>query len=949
MLVQLSDWQQTPTSLRIQKSKRKKQNNDHSSSFCPATLISFVKNQRFNNHSSKRRKGALQDDKPCLVLTSSHQISVIKYASGRALQESEQMQYSCRPGIQSSFLHEPCAIPAIFAENRFYAVQNKNTSVISWSSQSLGPDDENAAHLTLDEPLLCLHHSSSFVYGTLQNSGSLFVGVVKKSNQTVMEKFVFEPPIAQQQLRHVCTTVLEVPNNDYDVDRINHIGSKRKRKQQLQRLNETFRLVQVFLDKENIVLVQHELRMDCQKTEVIVDYDEGETMVAKMPLPPHSCIDSVSFTLHKNSTIALLIEEESNVKKVEVVAHKKKKQKNGVIVKKSLQGVTNPPKRSFVLCLSIEDGVMLGSFDVPLHSRLVGFVRSNVLAIANDKSPNIEMHEIQHGESIQKLILNDAKVDNLMSISDTTDGEQRLVLLKSRGKTAEIFSAMLEPAMGKGSEMQTDVISLADGLRCCMESDTKSSTADEPKDLMVLLDGSEGVIPTVPNNNGDSALMQALASLETASNCITDPTEENLERHFLLDAYEDALSILSVSKEATTLENGPKSESGETKKKRFMNEKFLDRCHTPNTIPQSFVDGALRLVLKILLVPFDENRKKLHQIKLNAARLDARLLLYRLIETKKVSARQHFGFEDESTSLGSSRLWRVLKATKLTKKGYQRQVSPVDLMHVMLSNCSDLTEHHLLTMIHYSMIKTLPEDIASDILDRHFIFKDSSPARQYSNAFFRARSSLFKLQKSNQSPNGSNTAEKLEKELDDLCSKLWYEGLCFIVQRVLTYTPVVNETLLRLAISSLWNDPKSTAPRTFVGVLKQVWDREQEVILQADGSSEDPYHGWSNSSHVMVNALKWILVVLETTGINSDVTSIKSKVSKSLRLCVTSTQHLVDLQPLLQAVCTTLPKHAKASSEAGLSSGNENDFISKVGKRLISPLEAGYCIETLII
>merc|ERR1712226_248581 len=120
-------------------------------------------------------------------------------------------------------------------------------------------------------------------------------------------------------------------------------------------------------------------------------------------------------------------------------------------------------------------------------------------------------------------------------------------------------------------------------------------------------------------------------------------------------------------------------------------------------------------------------------------------------------------------------------------------------------------------------------------------------------------------------------------------------------------------------------------------------------ILRADESSEDPYHGWSNSSHVMVNALKWILVVLETTGINSDVTSIKSKVSKSLRLCVTSTQHLVDLQPLLQAACTRLPKQAKASSESALSSGNEKDYIANVGKGLILPIEAGYCIETLII
>merc|ERR1712130_1066115 len=99
---------------------------------------------------------------------------------------------------------------------------------------------------------------------------------------------------------------------------------------------------------------------------------------------------------------------------------------------------------------------------------------------------------------------------------------------------------------------------------------------------------------------------------------------------------------------------------------------------------------------------------------------------------------------------------------------------------------------------------------------------------------------------------------------------------------------------------------------------KQVWDREQEVIFRADESSDDPYHGWSNSSFVMVNALKWILVVLETTGFNSDVTKIKSKVSKSLRLCVTSTQHLVDLQPLLQAACTKLPKQAETLSEVTL-------------------------------
>jgi phosphatidylserine/phosphatidylglycerophosphate/cardiolipin synthase-like enzyme len=109
------------------------------------------------------------------------------------------------------------------------------------------------------------------------------------------------------------------------------------------------------------------------------------------------------------------------------------------------------------------------------------------------------------------------------------------------------------------------------------------------------------------------------------------------------------------------------------------------RGETPSATPQEFVDGATNLMLATLQLPRMEN--KAVGIKIMIARLDARLILYRLIRSGKVSARRHFQlFSDDDGA--NDILFSILRATKLSNKRGRRIISPVDLMHEMLSNLS---------------------------------------------------------------------------------------------------------------------------------------------------------------------------------------------------------------------------------------------------------------------
>ena len=216
----------------------------------------------------------------------------------------------------------------------------------------------------------------------------------------------------------------------------------------------------------------------------------------------------------------------------------------------------------------------------------------------------------------------------------------------------------------------------------------------------------------------NNKIADALNALESCFRSVVDPKDTNTKPSRFLSAYETALSQVQKSSaekkkggevddddnntaetSATTNDeeddDAMEGENEEEKKKEIKvvvaNKKrasvqggsqFLLACACTNqkTTPLSFIEGAWSIVLKLLLLPKkateDLKNPRMYITKLNQARFDARLVLYRLLQTNQISARMQLGklYCDDNTTLDegdttkSSVLWKLLCCTKLVKE-----------------------------------------------------------------------------------------------------------------------------------------------------------------------------------------------------------------------------------------------------------------------------------------
>lgn len=238
------------------------------------------------------------------------------------------------------------------------------------------------------------------------------------------------------------------------------------------------------------------------------------------------------------------------------------------------------------------------------------------------------------------------------------------------------------------------------------------------------------------------------------------------------------------------------------------------RGYTAPLVPQRFIDSATAIVLGALKLPQSEG--KVVGIRVKLARLDARLILSRLLRTGKVSARLHLdanlSSSDEEYSEQNDFLFSLLRATKLTNKKGRRVFSPVDLMHEMLSCCPDVSERQSVTMIHYMLCRALPEDVAENFLDTGHL-APSHPYRALAKRYFSLQSLLRKLKKPDDS---------LKKEEAEVSTKLLKAGASVLVRRIALYSSC-NETLLRNALVAglpSKNEPSILA-RVLLDLLKE--------------------------------------------------------------------------------------------------------------------------------
>ena len=750
MLVQISPWQTTTTSTGAQ--KRRKRNKLDAPQLMD-TMVSFVQGQRRSRQRRKQHPQLDDDDMvPQVVLTASHKASLVGHlrSQGTSWQESSVHQYATRPGPAFGYLASSCQIAAVMdgRKERLYALQNDNKKLVSWHASSIeGP--ETGSLFQLPSPAKCLHTRHGMVYGTCAD-GSTFLGQWVRNYVTKVESFhvqVFEGIVAANMV-HAHTILQE--RDDYDAQ----VGEKRKATEMVN----TYVLYQVFFSADQIIVVKANMKSEASS------FQQVDHCVCKVKTNLDIDTSHVLATSLDESTLALVIRLNSN--KADEVPH------------------------FFALRLCLESCRIGAPIKLPSTTRQAGGLSSSLLAIGT--VDEVLVYDAIHGIRL--------KVEEMANVvSDTKDWRlvtdakrNRMVVLSQQGEELFVSLATLEN--------NEEEYSLATGLQSFSQVD---DLQEFPIEINLLDTLEQSMITNSSHEN--ITIVKALSALQVCVDHILDPLNKSVQPKFFMEAYECALAMVVPGSElpSTTRPEVTKSpaKNGQNGVHAGFHQKIVllddTRGYTPTSTPLEFVDGATTIILRVLQIPKVEN--EIVGIRVKLARLDARTILLRLIRTGKVSARTHFESPvRDADNAHNTPFLAFLRSMKLSQKKGIRVVSPVDVIHEMLSSCADITEHQLVTMIHYMLCRALPDDIAENFIEWKR-FDSSHQYTQVSKAFFKERATVRKLERLNGASMNSPAMKGAQLQVASLSNKLLKMGSLFLVERVVKYSHC-NETLLRTAL-----------------------------------------------------------------------------------------------------------------------------------------------------
>jgi len=315
----------------------------------------------------------------------------------------------------------------------------------------------------------------------------------------------------------------------------------------------------------------------------------------------------------------------------------------------------------------------------------------------------------------------------------------------------------------------------------------------------------------------EMAVDRALDRLQACHDQILDRKDENmlLENDFFLKEYEASIiSMLSATNkfhQGKSKVNGDSSSDDDNDHAKVSNGQLTQqakdssssslpengmkavRAYTPSSIPQRFIDGAMPIVLSTLLLPRvkrdgdnDDETHKILSERVRLARLDAGLIVSRLLRSGKVSARLHF----EPDDYDGNYFLKILRAIKMSKKKSihtdERTFSSVDMMHDVLSYCSDVSEHLMITMMSYGLGRASADDMAENFM----AYSSSAPSKQLCQRYLTAKKE-----------NNDDNKQDKEKpsEVEALTYKVVKAGVAELLKRIVTFARC-NETLLRNAM-----------------------------------------------------------------------------------------------------------------------------------------------------
>jgi hypothetical protein len=829
MLVQLSPWETSQTSIRLPKpAKRRRPIENVSKEF--AFGASFVTSSSRRAHQKKQRLTSQgSDSAPLLAVTSAHRITVIGRSKDPSYQESSLLQFASRPGNSSSFFPKPengnktgslPEIPALLdAKNdRVYAFQHGNTRICGWNSLNVGgPDEKGCVRVELRQPALSislLPMHKGIVYGTCLD-GTLFIARVvydmEKGTESMSVEYLASS-VGKQPVH--AGTLAEIPSGKAKV-------TGRKRKVSDADGNSSVIFYQIFYEKKLLVLVRHDVLCERDSKDGLLVMDSSHSVKkASIDLGLSSSKDHVS-------AATLLVSSFGTSPKLAVAYSVCPDKKNGT-----------SGSRRYCAAISLATGNLC--YDpvlLPSDTEQTGLVTESLVAAAT--KDKILMVDLQTGVVVKTVSVADLVGDSTDEWLLCTDARLAIMAILYR-KDDHLQTAFSTAHLdGNPESLSSTKLNLAAKLSSSLQETPASIELEAGNEPIVVM---KNLLSVGNASDSDKLNVQMEESVRAALSFFREgqaqihSQEQTIKPHFFLKAYEEAATSLAVDmkncrtdsegklihKDAPALgkKNGcVLKESGQSNlAKKQVNG--MNGSHTPShpivvsesSLPQPFVDSALRIVLSVLRLV--ETDKKTVQKRLQMAQLDAHVILRRLIETGKVSAQLHFEV---------SKLKSVLRSLKVSEKDGDRVFSPVDMMHALLVNCPDVSEQQMVVMLHYMLRRALPGDIAEFFREQRQLHRQH-PFKQLIRLY-------AALGDNKKSPKKMKIAAKNSTaSLEQVSNKLIMAGTSYLLGKIVSYSEC-NETMLRAAMLEGFLQ-KSEANLLASALSKILTSAPQEVILR---------------------------------------------------------------------------------------------------------------------
>lgn len=900
MLVQLSNFKTVNTSVKVPSPSRRRKRNDSDTCDLLPVAASFINTSSTRGQAKwKQHSAEFSDLRPLLLVSSDHQVSAIGRSKEYTYDEFSSLQYTSRPGSVGSFAPPlngdkssdlPRIPPILDAKNEYvYALQHGNTRLCCWHPlKSNGPDEKHSVRVDLAKPAVSmslLPLQRGIIYGSCID-GSLFIARLESSADGGTEILSIEylPSMLQQGERHAGTTA-ELPDGY-----LKGHGRKRKMSDADGRTNVNF--YQVFYDAASLQLVRREVQFERFATNTAMfAMDTVQQRVARIPLVSGNDESLVSAQLHVTTS--------GPVPKTSVMYR----------VKTKRQATSD---LCYVLMLSLTSGNLAhNKVALPPEARQCGMISETLLVVTDQKSLflyDLETASLIHTMTVPKDVQQVAY--RWLLCTDSKFGTLALLHEVDGALKCNISSLMLDERYDNVPSVKLSLSSkLASAVLDADAAGTCGATlvVKDLGKLQPMNDPSPGVASM------DELVAEMLQSLEVARIKTITPGEKDVRHYLFMDTYDGSVVTIltaldeSISKASDSKEhrnpqddlhlsghgwiNGTKQISKKAPKNGLNGVHSPPtpriRAYTPAMLPQAFLDGATQIVLKLLQSGPVEDRDLSKRIAL--ARLDARVILSRLLNTGKLSARHHFdGTENIQSSSREHSLTSALRSVKLSNKRGRRYFSPVDMIVTMLQKCPDVSERQMVVMLSYMMRRALPDDIANVFYEERKSFL-SNQYTVLTRKYFAEQTRLAKA------AGPSNRGPLESPELEKLGHQLILAGTSYVLYRIVCYSQC-NEAMLRVALQDSIETPEAI-------ILARLLSEMLASTKSKDFISKRP-----PSANAIQSICQWVAALSDSfheelsTKSGEDGKSHMATLLDSIKLTTKHSQEIISLKEDLRRV-----------------------------------------------